>query len=45
MERENSLLNVQVTTEDVGMDEITQRECCTKRGSKIDSQRKLTFNR
>lgn len=50
MERENSLLitfelNVQVMTEDTSTDEIIQRECGIKTGPKIDSQRKLTFNR
>ena len=31
-------LNIQVTTEDVGLDEIIQRECSIKRGLKIDSR-------
>lgn len=43
-------LNIQVTTEDVGLDEIIQRECSIKRGLKIDSRenyspQKLVFNR
>lgn len=38
MEREFSFeLNVQVTTKDMGMDEIIQRECSIKRGPKIGS--------
>lgn len=30
-------LNVQETNEDVSMDEIIQKECSIKRGTKIDS--------
>lgn len=40
-EKTHFALNIQVTTEDAGMDESFQRERSIKRGPKIDSQRKL----